>query len=381
MAVMLLTGAGLLIETLSNLHAVDLGFPSHNLLTMSTPLSPQIYNTDPKILSFSDRIIASVSKLPGVRAVGFASNLPFTSIGNTNGFQIEGRAASSADQFNDALYREVSNNYLQTLGARLIAGRLLDGRDAANSPRAVVINQTFANRYWPGQSPLGARLSIGGTNRDSALRTVVGVIADIRERGFQLNMKPAMYLPFPQVQQPDARFLLVRTETDPMTLTDAVRKAIWSVDPEQPVAVVRTMDQYIDEEIQGRAHEMKVFATFATLAVFLAALGIYGVLAYSVAQRRREIGVRLVLGATRVAVTGLVLRQGLLLTVIGLGVGSMFAAAATQAMRSMLYGVKPLDPAIYLEGAAILLLAGLTASMLPTISASRVDPASILRDE
>jgi ABC-type antimicrobial peptide transport system permease subunit len=245
----------------------------------------------------------------------------------------------------------------------------------------VVINQTFANRYWPGQSPLGARLSIGGTNRDSALRTVVGVIADIRERGFQLDMKPAMYLPFPQVQQPDARFLLVRTETDPLTLTDAVRKAIWSVDPEQPVAVVRTMDQYIDEEIQGRAHEMKVFATFATLAVFLAALGIYGVLAYSVAQRRREIGVRLVLGATRVAVTGLVLRQGLLLTVIGLGVGSMFAAAATQAMRSMLYGVKPLDPAIYLGGAAILLLAGLTASMLPTISASRVDPASILRDE
>lgn len=379
MALGLLTGAGLLIKTLSNLRAVDIGFPSDHLLTMATNPSPQVYNTDPKLLSFSDRVIEKVSRLPGVRSAAFTSNLPFTSIGNTSGFEIEGRAASPQDQFNDALYREVSTNYLQTLGARLLSGRLIDRRDAPGSPLVLVINQTFARRYWPNQSPLGARLHIGG--EDQPLRTVIGVISDVRERGLQLAMKPAVYLPFTQVKQPGVIYLLVRTATEPMAFADSVRNALWSVDPEQPVALIRTMDEYVELEMRNRAQQLKVFAIFSGVALFLAALGVYGVLAYTVAQRRREIGIRRALGANTARVMSLILRQGVTLAALGLGIGSLITGISTRAMQGLLFGVKPFDPVAFLVGASVLLVAALLACVIPSTRASRIDPATILREE
>ncbi|HTU45837.1 MAG TPA: ABC transporter permease [Bryobacteraceae bacterium] len=378
MALGLLTGAGLLIKTLGNLRSVDVGFPSDHLLTMATNPSPQVYNTDPKLVSFSDRVIEKVSQLPGVRSAAFASDIPFSSIGDTSSFEFEGRAHSRNDQFNDALYREISTNYLQTLGARLLSGRLIDRRDTPSSQPVLVINETFARRFWPNSSPLGTHLRIGG---DGPFRTVVGVIADVRERGLQLDMKPAVYLPYTQVKRPGVFYLLVRTKTEPMAVADSVRNAIWSVDPEQPVAMIRTMDDYAALEMRDLAHEMRVFTVFSSLALFLAALGVYGVLAYAVAQRRREIGIRRALGANTANVTSLILRQGVTLAAMGLGIGALITAVSTRAMQGLLFGVKPLDPMAFSAGAVVLLTAALLACVIPSSRASRIDPAAILREE
>jgi predicted permease len=379
MALGLMTGAGLLIRTLSNLKAVDIGFPADHLLTMVTIPSRQAYNTDAKLVSFSDRVIEKVSRLPGVRSAAFASDLPFTTDGDTAGFVIEGRAPSRQDQFNDALYREVSPNYLKTLAVRLLSGRLIDGRDSSGSPRVVVINDTFARRYWPNANPLGARLRIG--DEKQPWRRIVGVIVDVRERGLALDMKPAMYLPFTQVSQPGVDYLLVRTTTDPMALVDSVRGALWSVDPEQAVTTIRTLEDYAALEMRNYAHEMTVFSIFSGVALFLAALGVYGVLAYAVSQRRREIGIRRALGANTTNVAGLVLRQGGTLAAIGLAIGALLTAVSTRAMQGLLYGVKPLDPVAFLTGAAVLLLAAVLACVIPSARASGIDPATILREE
>jgi putative ABC transport system permease protein len=380
-ALVLVAGAGLLIQTLANLRAVKLGFPPDHLLTMLTPLSPQVYNSDPKILSYMDRVVGQVGKIPGVRGAGFASDLPFTSIGDTDGFLIENRPPSPDDNFNDALYREVSSNYLQVLGAHLASGRLIDSRDGVTQPLSVVINETFAHQFWPHQNPVGARLRFSSRTTATPWRTIVGVVADVKERGLTLDMKPAIYVPAAQVQQPSPDYLIVRTALDPVSLTSAIRSAISSVDPEQPVSTIRTMDEYAELEIRNRAHQMDVFALFAALALFLASLGIHGVLAYSVTQRRREIGVRIALGARTTNVTGLILKQGMLLTLIGLAVGSLLAAGSMGAMRSLLFGVSPLDPVVFSAGIAMLLLASLAACLVPALSASRVDPMLTLKDD
>jgi putative ABC transport system permease protein len=379
LALVLLTGAGMLIQTLAGLRSRDLGFAVDHLLTMLTPLSPKTYNTDPKTMAFADRVVEQVLHIPGVRAAGFASDLPFTSIGDTSGFQIEGRAPSPEDQFNDALYREVSSSYMAALSPQVIAGRLLDERDTADSETVVVINETFARRYWPNRSPIGEHMRVGGPK--SKVRTIVGVIRDVRERGIQLDLKPAMYLAFPQVERPGATYLLVRTSVDPEGLSNAVQAAIRSVDKEQPVAAVRTMEEYAAREMAGRDGQFRILEVFAGLALFLAALGIYGVLAYSVAQRRREIGIRRAFGADTVSVAGLVLRQGLQLTAVGLAAGTLLAWAATRAMSSLLTGTWPLNVAAIAAAGAILAMAAMVACLAPSMAASRVEPASILREE
>jgi predicted permease len=377
-ALSLFTGAGLLMRTLLNLRSIDIGFRSDHLLTMATSLAPQVYNTDAKRLSFSDRVIEKVSHVPGVRSAAFASDLPFTTDGGTTSFHIEGRPASPQDQLNDALYREVSADYLETLGVRLVAGRLIDERDTAGSPAVVVINETFARNYWRGGNALGARVRVSD---DAKGRTVIGVISDVRERGLQLAMKPAIYLPFTQVKQPGVDFLLVRTAMDPMALLDPVRNALWSIDPEQPVTRIKTMDEYVAQEANNRAKQMGVFAMFSAIALFLAALGVYGVLAYAVAQRRREMGIRRALGAKTTNVAGLVVRQGVTLAAVGLAAGALLTAISMRAMQGLLYGVRPLDPAAFLAGVAVLLAAAVLACIIPAARASRVDPAQILREE
>ncbi|MBV9613410.1 MAG: ABC transporter permease, partial [Acidobacteriaceae bacterium] len=379
LALVLVSGAGLLIETLTNLRTVDLGFPSDHLLTMRIPRAPDKLKSSAAVLSFTDRVLERVMQVPGVRSAGFASDLPFTSEGDTSGFRIQGRALSPEDQFNDALYREASNHYLQTLGARSISGRLLDERDTPQSPLAVVINETFARRYWPHESPLGAHLRFGGEK--NPWRTIVGVIADVKERGLQRGMKPGVYLPFTQVDRPDASFLLVRTAGDPATLANSIRQAIWSIDPEQPVADIRTMEEYAELEMRTRAHQRNIFAVFAGLALFLAALGIYGVLAYAVAQRTREIGIRVALGADTLKIIRAIVGEGFALTSVGILVGTALAALSLHAMKSVLFGVKPTDPAAFSVGAAVLLGAALAACVVPAFTASRVDPVIALRNE
>jgi putative ABC transport system permease protein len=378
-ALVLLIGAGLMIQSVLRLQAVDTGFRPGHLLTMGTNLPEIGYETDEKRMTFINTVLERVRRLPGVENAGFASTLPFQSIGNTVGFLIEGRPAPGDGNQQDSLYREVTPGYLESLNAKLLEGRLIDEHDRQESMPVIVINETFARLYWPNSSALGGQLRFGPKKKFSY--TVVGVVHDIRERGLAWSMKPGLYIPAAQVHETDASNLVVRTTGPPADLAHAVRDAIWSVDRSVPTVDVLTMDDYMELEVASRRHQMLVLAVFGGLAVFLAALGIYGVLAYSVAQRRREIGVRMALGADSNSVTSMVLQHGFQLALIGVALGIAVAFAGTRMMSSLLFGVRPQDPLTFGSVAALLFLVAVVACIAPARAASRVDPMRVLQEE
>ena len=380
LALILLVSAGLLLQTLRNLHAIDAGFNPENILTMSTRLPSPKYADPSKRLAYFDAVVQKVRGLPGVANAGFTSNLPFTSQGYTSGFSLEGRPFAPGTSQN-ALYREVTNDYLQTLRVRLLEGRLFGNDDRANSLPVVIINETFKKQFWPNESPLGKRVQTSGDN--TPWQTIVGVVADVRERGLELDMKPAVYLPV--VQLPfgwnNPHQLAIRTAMDPHAIAKAAREAIWAVDRDQPIADVRTMDDIVDLEVANHKQQTALLATFAALALVLASLGIYGVLSYAVTQRTREIGVRVALGASIGDVTRMVVGHGIALTVLGIAIGTGAALAVTRSMTKLLVGVKAADPAIYVTVAALLSMVALVACYVPAARAARVDPTIALREE
>jgi putative ABC transport system permease protein len=369
----------LMIETLWNLRKTDLGFRSDHLLTMGLLTPETKYNTNEKIRTFYSDVLDRTRVLPGVKAVGFGSDIPFTSIGDTEGYVIEGAAPPLPGQDNDALYREVTAGYLETIGGQLLAGRVLEDRDIESSQPVVVVNEFLAKRHWPGQDPIGKRLKLSG--QKETWRTVVGVVKDIRERGLLLDMKPAVYVPVNQVNDPGAYFFVVRTERDPTSVKNAVQSAVWSVDGEQPVTLVRTMDQLLEENVADRSRPMTLLGIFAGLALVLACLGVYGVLAYSVAQRTREIGVRMALGAGPADVTRMILARGLRLSAVGLLAGALLAVSLSAMLRTLLFGVTPAAPLVYGATASVLVVVALAACVIPAYRAARVDPVVALRDE
>ncbi len=379
MAFALLVGASLMIETLLNLRRVDLGFRADHLLTMAVPLPDTKYNTNEKLRAFYRDVLDRTRTLPGVKNVGFGSDVPFTSIGDTEGYFIEGAPPLLPGQDNDALYREVTAGYLETIGGSLESGRLLEDRDVESGQPVVVINEFLAKRHWPGQDPVGKRLKLTGSKEP--WRTVVGVVKDIRERGLLLDMKPAVYVPVNQVDRPGADFLVARTAQDPTSAINALRGAVWAVDKERPVAFVRTMDQLMEQNVANRERPMTLLGIFAGLALVLACIGVYGVLAYSVAQRTREIGVRMALGARPGDVTRMILGRGLRLSVIGLVAGAALAGVLGILLRSLLFGVTPAAPLVYGGTAAAMTIVALMACVIPAQRAARVDPVVALRDE
>jgi putative ABC transport system permease protein len=379
MAFALLVGASLMIETLWNLRRVDLGFRSDHLLTMGVPLPDTKYNTNEKLRAFYRDVLDRTRSLPGVKNVGFGSDVPFTSIGDTEGYAIEGAPPTLPGQDNDALYREVTAGYLETIGGTLEAGRLLEDRDIESGQPVVVINEFLAKRHWPGVDPVGKRLKLTGSKEP--WRTVVGVVKDIRERGLLLDMKPAVYVPVNQVDRPGADYLVARTSQDPAGMVNALRGAVWAVDADRPVAFIRTMDQLMDENVADRERPMTLLGIFAGLALVLACIGVYGVLAYSVAQRTREIGVRMALGARPFDVTRMILGRGLKLGAIGLIAGAALAGVLGVLLRTLLFGVTPAAPLVYSGTAASLMIVALAACVIPAQRAARVDPVVALRDE
>jgi len=379
MAFALLVGASLMIETFWNLRRVDLGFRSDHLLTMGVPLPDTKYNTNEKLRAFYRDVLDRTRTLPGVKNVGFGSDVPFTSIGDTEGYAIEGAPPTLPGQDNDALYREVTAGYLETIGGTLESGRLLEDRDIESGQPVVVINEFLAKRHWPGVDPVGKRLKLTGSKEP--WRTVVGVVKDIRERGLLLDMKPAVYVPVNQVDRPGADYLIARTSQDPAGMVNALRGAVWAVDADRPVAFIRTMDQLMEENVADRERPMTLLGIFAGLALVLACIGVYGVLAYSVVQRTREIGVRMALGARPLDVTRMILGRGLRLSAIGLIAGAALAGVLGVLLRTLLFGVTPAAPLVYAGTAASLLLVALAACVIPAQRAARVDPVVALRDE
>jgi predicted permease len=376
-ALALLVGAGLMIRTLGNLRGLDLGFRPDHLLTLRTALPPAKYRNPADRLAFYDRVIAGTRAIPGVESAAYVSTLPFLSGGNTTGYRIEGRPPSLTD---DALYRVGTGDYLKTIGAELLEGRLLDERDGGDAPLVAVVNESFARLHWPNESAVGRR--VGFSLPDGPWRTIVGVVRDVRERGYLPELKPGGYVPYQQVLTswfPES--LVVRTTGDPLAIAPAVRRVVAAIDPEQPISAVRSMEEIVDLNVIDRTGQARLLGAFAGLALLLASVGLYGVLSYAVTQRTREIGVRFALGASAGAIARLVIGRGLALTGVGLTIGLVLAWAATRTMQALLFGVGASDPATFGGVVGLLMVVAIAACSLPALRAARVDPVRVLRQD
>jgi predicted permease len=377
-ALVLLVGAGLLIRTLANLRGIDIGFTTDRLLTLRTTLPVPKYGDPIDRVAFYERVTAGVRTLPAVESAAYVSTLPFLSIGNTTGYRVEGHVPAPGQ---DVLYRVGTSDYLKTIGAELVEGRLPDERDGRDAPLVLVVNETFARRYWPNERAVGRRVSTGGS--DAPWRTIIGVVKDVRERGYELETKPGAYVVYAQAPatgfQPE--YLVVRTNGDPISVAPAVRRVISELDPEQPVSTIRSMEQIVDMNVIDRTAQTTLLSTFAALALLLACLGLYGVLSYAVAQRTREIGVRLALGATAGEIARVVVGRGLALTAAGLTAGLALAWAATRTMQSLLVGIDAGDAATFTGVLGLLIIVALGACSVPALRAARVDPVRVLRQE
>jgi putative ABC transport system permease protein len=379
-ALVLLVGAGLMLRTLANLRAIDLGFRPDHLLTLRTTLPQAKYSDQAKRLAFYDRVIADVRALPGAVEAGYGQTLPFMSPGNTSWFGIEGRPVPPPSDRPDGLFRPGTGTYLKSLGVTLLEGRLLDDRDGPEAPKVVVVNETLARRFFQGQSAVGQRMWFNALPPDAPLYTIVGVIKDIRENGYQPALRPGYYFSVSQ-STATSDYLVIRVQGRPEDLTEPVRRIIAHVDPDQPVSAIRTLDDIVDSDVADRQQQMVLLAAFAALALLLASIGIYGVLSFAVAQQSRELGLRIALGASRPSVMRLVLGRGLRLTVSGIAIGVALALAATRALQSLLYGVAATDAPTFAAVIAGLTITALAACYVPAHRAACLDPIVVLRDE
>ncbi len=375
--VVLLVAAGLMLRTLANLNAVELGFDANNLLTMQAPLMPK-YAEPSTRPAFYERILAGVRALPGVRGAAFGSMLPFQSPGYTRAFSIEGRQPLPEDE-RDALVRVGTADYLQTLRVTPVEGRLLDARDGADAPLAVVVNETLVRQFMAGQSALGRRIRFNPTEPWFA---IVGVVRDVVERGYQQKSKPGIYMTaaqgprfFPTIS------LVVRVDGNPLGYAAAVQRIVREADPDQPIRLIRSMTDIIGLTVGDRRQQTTLLVMFGTLALVIAALGLYGLLAQTVSARSREIGIRMALGATWRSVMRMVMSRGILLTGAGVGIGAVLAWSLTRAMESLLYGVGASDPLTFTLVAGLLAAVSALACAIPAVRAARVDPMLVLRDQ
>jgi predicted permease len=376
-AVVLLVCTGLLLRTFANLRGSDLGFRPDQLLTVRTTIPVAKYAQHEDRVTFFGRVIAEVRSLPGVQDAAYVSTIPFGSIGNTTGYTLEGAQRSSGQ---DVLIRIGTVTYLKTIGVELIEGRLPDERDQSNAPWVVVVNERFARLSWPDRSAIGRRVSFGEANQ---FRAIIGVIRDVKERGYDPEEKLAAYIPAEQFTStafvPET--LVVRASGDLESLVPLIRRAVAKIDPQQPLSAVRTMNQVLDLDVGDRKQQAMLLGIFAAIAVLLAALGLYGLLAYSVAQRRKEIAVRMAVGASARSVMRAIAAGGQKLILIGLFIGLAVAWGVSRTMEASLHGITPSDPLTFAAAGAALWLAALLATSIPALRASRVNPAGLLRGD
>ena len=380
LALVLLVSSGLLLRSLQLLFAVAPGFDASRLLTMQVQTYGRRYDDDATCNRFFAQALEAVRNVPGVSAAAFTSQLPLSGDADVYGVQFEN--ASDPNDVEPAFRYGVAPGYFETMGIPLRRGRLFNAQDAAGLPmRPVLINESLAKRRYPGQDPIGQRIRFGGPpNRPWDI--IVGVVGDVKQTSLAVSQSDAVYVTTAQWLWADGtQWLVVRTRGDAAALAPAVRQVIWSVDKDQPVVRVATMEGLLAASAAQRHFALILFETFALVALMLAGAGIYGVLSGSVAERTREIGVRLALGATNQSILALVIRQGMTLTGIGVAFGLAGAAAASQAIAAMLFGVSPLDPVTYLCVIVLLAAMSVIACGVPALRAMRVDPIVALRYE
>ena len=377
MALVLLVGAGLVGRSFERLMQVDYGFRAEGVFTASLALPNERYGQREQRAAFYAETIRRLSATPGVRSVGFTNIAPFSG-GNTNiSYTAVGRQPASADEFLSANWRSVSPGYFPAMGVALKKGRLFSETDGLQAPRVIVISETMARRVWPGVDPLGKDILLSGNQTPW---TVVGVVGDIRDQLLQNEPDPVMYLSFQQVPWSNM-WLLVRATGDPMAVAPLVRREVHALDPLLPVANEQPLTRFVSQIAAQPRFTALIFGLFASAALVLAVVGVYGLVAYGVTQRKREIGVRLALGATPSSIVGGVVRHGVGLAGFGIAIGLWVAYGLSRFMQGILYDVAATDVVTYLAVAALLVSCAAAASILPARWAARLDPVRALRDE
>lgn len=378
LALVLLIGAGLLISSFWRLHEVDRGFDAENVLTVNLVLPASRYGKPEEQTAFLKQTLERVAQIPGARAVGLVSSLPYSGGPGTD-FEIVGRPPFDPNNQPIADIRIVDPGYFRAIGIALRDGREFTEFDTAKSNRVMVINEKMAAEFWPGESPIGRRVTMMDWG-PPLTGEIVGVVADIKASGPERDTQSMIYWPYPQFPQLFNN-LVVRSDGDPSKLVAAVKSQIWLVDPELPIARIATMEEVIADSVAPRRFNMLLLGLFASVALLLAAIGIYGVISYSVSRRTQEIGIRMALGAGRRDVVRLVVRQGMAPAVIGLALGLAGAFGLTRLMTSLLFGVSATDPVVFGLTTGLLGAVALAACWLPAWRAARVDPLIALRYE
>ncbi len=375
----LLIGAGLLINSFFHLRNLDPGFRADHLLTMKVDLSEVKYPDRERRAAFFDEVMRRVRELPGVRSAAVAGNLPLTYNGDSMTIGVEGVPDPPPGQRPDVIFRAIGPGYFNTMSIPIVGGRDFTDQDNADAKDVVVISEKTAQHFWPGQDPIGKRLKPGSSTSKSEWREVIGVVKDVRQNDLIAPPKMQMYFTYRQVKAIAANALVIRTTVEPMSLAGSVRNAIWSVDKDQAVADIDTMDHVVAKAVARQRFSMLLLGLFAAVALLLASVGIYGVMSYSVAQRTREIGIRMALGARRADVLQMTVRQGLKLVGAGMILGLAAAFLLTRVMATLLYGISATDPITFAGISLVLLAVAVLASYVPALRATKVDPIIALR--
>ena len=380
MSVILLITSGLLIRAVWRVQAIDPGFVAESVLMLQTALPRPKYDSPVRRGDFYDRVLTRVRALPGVQSAAYTSGLPMVVTGLVTTVEIPGRDARSARR-EVVSHRWVTAQYFRTMGIPLHRGRDVEDGDTGDRVWVAVVSAAFAERYWPGQDPIGRTFGHQGRTR-----TVVGVVGDVRVRGLERTSEPQMYLPATQAPDVfpanrDPRYLVIQHAGRTDMAVAAVRQIVRKVDPEQPISGVRPMSDVVARETATRRGQLQVLGMFAVVAVLLSAVGIYGLLAYTVAQRSQEIGVRLALGADPARVGRMILADGMRLALFGIVPGVVGAYAAARGISALLFGVAPGDPLTFVSAVALTLVTAFAGTLLPALRAVRVTPMSVLRAE
>ncbi len=382
LSVVLLIGAGLLIRSFARLQQVPPGFNPSNLLTLELTMTGRKYVEPDKALETYRQLWARLARVPGVTAAGGVSALPLSQMFAWGPITVEGRPLPSSGSFINVDQRVVAADYFRAMEIPLLSGRLFNEQDTLDKPRVVIVDDHMARELWPNEDPIGKRIRVGGMDSKADLPwiTVVGVVGRVKQYTLDTDSRMAMHLAHTQYRT-RAMNVVVRSRVDAANLTAAIRREIRELDPDLPLYNVRTMDDRVDESLARRRFSMLLLTIFACLALGLATIGIYGVIAYLVSQGTREVGIRIALGATPGGILMLIVRQGLVITLLGIALGVIGAFALTPFMRSLLFGIEATDPATFGVIAGLLTLIALVATYVPARRATRIDPVVAMRSE
>jgi predicted permease len=380
-SLILLIGAGLLINSFMRLSHIDPGFRANNLLTMRIMLPQLKYPDHRRRTAFYTDLVRHVEALPGVQSAAVTNWIPLVLQGDTVGISIEGRPDPGPAERPDVVTRVVSPHYFATMGIELLQGREFGEQDRVGPGAVVVISETMARRLWPGEDPIGKRITPGRADDPDDWCEIIGVVKDVRQFQLDADPKPQMYFTYEQAEFFAPNHLVVRTNVEPQSLAATVRGTVWEIDKDQPVSNISTMEEILSESVARQRFSTLLLGIFAAVALVLAAVGIYGVMSYTVAQRTREIGIRMALGAQSGDVLKLVIGQGMRLALVGVTVGLIGAFALTRLMQSLLFDVSATDPVTFVVIAFLLTAVALLACYLPARRAVKVDQTVALRYE